>query len=471
MAETTAGRYDVAIVGGGPGGYVAAIRASQLGLKTALVEKDPKPGGTCLHRGCIPTKALLQTASVLDSARDAKAFGVKVEGVSLDLPAANKFKDGVVQKNAAGVEFLLKKNSVQTFRGRGELLSPNRIQVQDEGGKTQTIEAAHIVLATGSVPSRPGFLKFDHPRIITSDEALKLTEVPRHVTVLGAGAVGCEFASVWASFGAQVVIVEMLDRLLPIEDRDCSEELQRAFKRRNIDYRVATKLEKAEPHDQGVELLLVDAKGQSEKLSTDLLLCAVGRSPYTEGLGLQKVGIAVERGFVSVDGAQRTRVPSVYAIGDIVGSTPLLAHVASAEGIVAVESIAGKKPPAIDPKRIPSATYCHPEVASIGLTEAQAVAAGHQVKTSKFPFSALGKGGILRARHGFFKLVADERYGEILGVHILGDHATDLISEACALLGLEATDVDLAHIIHPHPTLGEGMLEAAHGLVGGAIHF
>lgn len=471
MAENTAGRFDIAIVGGGPGGYVAAIRASQLGLRTALIEKDPKPGGTCLHRGCIPTKALLQTAHVLDTARDAKPFGVKVDGVSLDLPAANKFKDGVVLKNAAGVEFLLKKNKVQTLRGRGQLVAPTRIEVTGEDGKKQTVEAANIVLATGSVPARPGFLDFKHPRIITSDEALQLTSVPKHVTVLGAGAVGCEFASVWASFGAQVVIVEMLDRLLPIEDRDCSDELQKAFKKRNIDFRLATKLEKAEPHDKGVELLLANEKGQTEKLSTELLLCAVGRSPYTEGLGLEKVGVKVERGFVKVDGSQRTSVGSVHAIGDIVGSTPLLAHVASAEGIVAVEAIAGKKPPAIDPQRIPSATYCHPEVASIGLTEAKAIESGFKVKTSKFPFSALGKGGILRARHGFFKIVADERYGEILGVHILGDHATDLISEACALLGLEATAVDLAHIIHPHPTLGEGMLEAAHGLVGGAIHF
>lgn len=469
MAKTD-GKFDVVVIGGGPGGYVAAIRAGQLGLKTALIEKDPKPGGTCLHRGCIPTKALLQTAHVLDTTREGKQFGVKVGDVSLDLGGAHKYKDGVVQKNAAGVEFLLKKNKVERFEGLGSLTSANQVQVTGEGGKKQTLEATNVILATGSVPARPGFLDFSNDNIITSDEALRLQSIPEHVTVLGAGAVGCEFASIWTSFGAKVVIVEMMDRLLPVEDAECSDELQKAFRKRKIDFRVSTKLEKATPNAKGVELLLADEKGKQEKIQTGMLLCAVGRAPFTDGLGLDKVGITLERGFVQVDGAQRTSVPNVFAIGDIVAGTPQLAHVASAEGILAAEVIAGKNPPAIDPNKIPNATYCHPEVASIGLTEAKAREAGYQVKASKFPFSALGKAGILRARHGFFKIVAEERYGEILGIHIVGDHATDLISEACAILGLEGTDVDLAHIIHPHPTLGEGMLEAAHGLVGGAIH-
>lgn len=463
-------KYDVAIIGGGPGGYVAAIRAGQLGLKTALIEKDPKPGGTCLHRGCIPTKALLQSAHVLDTTRNAKQFGVRVSDCDVDMTAVHKYKDGIVKKNAAGVEFLLKKNKIDVVSGKGQLVSATKVKVTDGDGKTTDIEAKHIVLSTGSVAARPGFLDFSDERIITSDEALKMTDIPSHVTVLGAGAVGSEFASVWKSFGAEVVLVEMLDRLLPVEDEDSSKELLRAFRKRKIDCKLSTKLEKATPTKKGIELVLSSEGGGQEEITTQVLMCAVGRAPFTDGLGLDKVGIKLERGFVEVDGQQRTSVPNIYAIGDIVAGTPQLAHVASAEGITAIEVIAGKNPPAIDVLRIPNATYCHPEVASIGLTEAAAKDAGHKVKTSTFPFSALGKAGILRAAHGFFKLVADEQYGEILGVHIVGEHATDLISEACAILGLEGTDIDLAHIIHPHPTLGEGMLEAAHGLLGGTIH-
>ncbi|MEM7168433.1 MAG: dihydrolipoyl dehydrogenase [Planctomycetota bacterium] len=464
------GKFDVAIVGGGPGGYVAAIRAGQLGLKTALIEKDPKPGGTCLHRGCIPTKALLQSAHVLDSARNAKQFGVRVSDCDVDMPAVHKYKDGIVKKNAAGVEFLLKKNKIDVISGKGELVSATKLKVTDGDGKTSELEATNIVLSTGSVAARPGFLDFSDSRIITSDEALKMKDVPSHVTVLGAGAVGCEFASVWKSFGAEVVLVEMMDRLLPVEDADSSKELQRAFRKRKIDCKLSTKLEKATPTKKGIELVLASESGAQEEITTQVLMCAVGRAPYTDGLGLDKVGIPVERGFIEVDGEQRTNVPNIFAIGDIVAGTPQLAHVASAEGITAIEVIAGKNPPAINPLRIPNATYCHPEVASIGLTEAAAKEHGYTVKTSSFPFSALGKAGILRAAHGFFKIVAEEQYGEIVGIHIVGEHATDLISEACAILGLEGTDVDLAHIIHPHPTLGEGMLEAAHGLVGGTIH-
>ncbi|MFN0059070.1 MAG: dihydrolipoyl dehydrogenase [Planctomycetota bacterium] len=469
MADQSS-KYDVAIVGAGPGGYVAAIKAGQLGLKTVLIEKDPKPGGTCLHRGCIPTKALLMTAHVLDLAHDAQSYGVAIADARIDLAAAMKYKSRVVKKNAGGVEFLLKKNKVETVAGIGTLASPTQITVRGAAGATQTLEARNIILATGSIPTRPKFLDFKHPRIITSDEALEITELPTHVTILGAGAVGCEFASIFRSFGCEVVLVEMLDRLLPIEDDDCSAELLKAFRKRGIECRVGTRLEKAEPHDKGVKLLLTPTSGPGQPLDTDLLLCAVGRSPYTDGLGLDRVGIALDKGFVPVDRDQRTRVANIYAIGDIVGSTPLLAHVASAEGLVAIEIIAGKNPPRIQKDRIPSATYCDPEVASVGLTEKRAREGGRAVKVSKFPFSALGKGGIVGASHGFFKIIADEKYGEILGVHIVGPHATDLISEGCVALGLEATAADLAHIIHAHPTLAEGMMEAAHGLTGGAIH-
>ncbi len=466
------GKFDVVVIGSGPGGYVAAIRAGQLGLKTALIEKDSRLGGTCLLRGCIPTKALLETAHVLDLAREAEYFGVRIPEVKLDLAAALAYQEAVVDKNAKGVEFLLKKNKVERIQGTARLDGPTQVRVVPADGPELVVDATNIILATGSVPARPGFLDFSDDRIMTSDEALHVEKLPKHVTILGAGAVGVEFASIFKSFGSEVLIVEMLDRLLPVEDQDCSAELLRAFKKRKIECRVSTKLEKADTSGKRLKLLLASESGETTEVDTDILLCAVGRRPVTDGLGLEKVGITPDKqGFVPVDGSQATARSNIYAIGDIVGSTPLLAHVASAEGICAVESIAGMKPPAIRADRIPSATYCHPEVASIGLTEEAARAAGHAIKTSKFPLSALGKSGILGKKiSGFFKIIAEEKYGEILGIHIVGPHATDLICEACAVLGLEGTAADLAHIVHPHPTLGEGMLEAAHGLLGGAIH-
>jgi dihydrolipoamide dehydrogenase len=466
------GKFDVVVIGAGPGGYVAAIRAGQLGLKTAIVEKDPKPGGTCLHRGCIPTKALLETAHLIDFANEGAYFGVKIPSAELDLPGAMKFKQGVIDKNTKGVEFLLKKNKVERVHGTGRLDGPNQVRVVTPDGAEKVIDAANIVLATGSVPAKPGFLDFGDPRIITSDEVLSIEKLPKHITILGAGAVGTEFASIFRSFGCEVMLVEMMDRLLPVEDHECSAELLRAYKKRKIECRVATKLEKADTGGSRLKLTLGSESGGSEKVETDILLCAVGRRPVTSGLGLEKVGIQPDKaGFVAVNSDQSTSRSNIYAIGDIVGATPLLAHVASAEGIVAIERIAGMSPPPIRADRIPGATYCHPEVASVGLTENAAREAGHAVKVSKFPLSALGKSGILgKTVSGFFKIVADEKYGEILGIHIVGPHATDLICEGCAVLGLEGTAEDLAHIVHPHPTLGEGMLEAAHGLLGGAIH-
>ena len=466
------GMFDVVVIGAGPGGYVAAIRAGQLGLKTAIIEKDPKPGGTCLHRGCIPTKALLETAHVLDVAREGDYFGVKIAEPELDLPAAMKFKGKVVEKNTKGVEFLLKKNKIERIHGMGRLDGPTQVRVVTADGDEKVVDAKNIVLATGSVPAKPGFLDFSDDRIITSDEILSVESLPKHITILGAGAVGTEFASIFKSFGCDVMLVEMMDRLLPVEDHDCSAELLRAYKKRKIECRVSTKLEKADTSGKRLKLLLASESGETETVETDILLCAVGRRPVTDGLGLEKVGIQPDRaGFVAVNPDQSTTRSNIYAIGDIVGATPLLAHVASAEGICAVENIAGKSPPPIRADRIPGATYCHPEVASVGLTENAAREAGHAVKVSKFPLSALGKSGILgKTVPGFFKIVADEKYGEILGVHIVGPHATDLICEGCAVLGLEGTAADLGHIVHPHPTLGEGMMEAAHGLLGGAIH-
>ncbi len=464
-----AGTFDVAVIGSGPGGYVAAIRAGQLGLRTAIIEKDPRPGGTCLHRGCIPTKALLMTAHVLDTARESQEFGVVCDRPRLDLPGAMRYKESVVGTNATGVEVLLKKNKVALLTGVGRMESLDKVIVAGNG-KEQLVETRHVILATGSVPTRPPFLDFKDPRIITSDEALELRAIPSHATVLGAGAVGCEFASIFRSFGAEVLLVEMLDRLLPNEDREVSAELLRAFKRRKIQCRVSTRLEKAEPSDDGLDLLLTPSGGKPERVRTGLLLCAVGRSPYTTGLGAERLGVQFDQGFARTDPERRTTQRGVFAIGDIVSGKPLLAHAASAEGIVAAEVIAGKKVHPVLPHRIPSATYCDPEVASVGFTEEQAQEKGYRVKASKFPFAAIAKARILRATSGFCKIVAEERYGEVLGIHIIGPHATDLISEACVAIGLESTAADLSHVVHPHPTLSEGLMEAAHALTGGAIH-
>ncbi len=465
------GSFDVAVVGGGPGGYVAAIRAGQLGMSTVLIEKDPQPGGTCLHRGCIPTKALLQSAHVLDVAKESSYFGIQLDNPAVDMEGVLSFQKKIVQKNAKGVEYLLKKNGVTTVHGTGRLDGLNSIRVVIDDQTEKVVEAKNIILATGSVAARPGFLDWSTDKIITSDEALKLDSVPGKVVVLGAGAVGCEFASILNSFGSDVTIVEMMDRLLPIEDHECSAELQRSFKKHGIRSMVSTKLEKATPTASGVDLVLTDGNGKTEEIHADILLCAIGRKPVTDALKLDQVGIKTENGFIPVNPDQSTTRPNIFAIGDIVHGTAQLAHVASAEGIIAVESIAGMHTQPIVNERVPNATYCHPEVASIGLTENAAREAGHEIKVSKFPLSALGKAGIVgKAVPGFFKIIADEAYGEILGIHIVGPHATDLISEGCAILGLEGTAADLAHIIHPHPTLGEGMMEAAHGLVGGAIH-
>ena len=465
------GNFDVAIIGGGPGGYVAAIRAGQLGLSTVLIEKDPQPGGTCLHRGCIPTKALLQSAHVIDLARESSYFGITIPHADVDVPAVLSFQKKVVQKNAKGVEFLLKKNGITTIQGVGRLDGLNTIRVVSEDSTEQLIEAKNIILATGSVPARPGFLDFSNPAIITSDEALNLESIPDKSIVLGAGAVGCEFASILRSFGSEVTVVELLDRLLPVEDHECSAELMRSFKKRGIQSRVSTRLEEASSSDSGLEVVLTADDGETVTIEADMLLCAVGRKPVTDSLKLDQVGIKTEQGFIPVQPDQSTTRSHIYAIGDIVADSAQLAHVASAEGIIAVESIAGLNTHPIRNDRVPNATYCHPEVASVGLTENAAREAGHELKVSKFPLSALGKAGIVgKAIPGFFKIIADAQYGEILGVHIIGSHATDLISEGCAILGLEGTAEDLARIIHPHPTLGEGMMEAAHGLVGGAIH-
>jgi dihydrolipoamide dehydrogenase len=462
-----ASEYDLIIVGSGPGGYVAAIRAAQLGLSTAVVEKDPKLGGTCLHRGCIPTKALLHTAELLEQLGEAESFGVAVEGATLDLGRAHEYKQRVVDKNAKGIEFLFKKNKIDALHGFGRLTGPHEVTVS-EGPGAGTYKAEHILVATGSVPRELPFAPTDGRRVLSSDHILQLETLPKSIVVLGAGAVGCEFASMYRAFGAEVTLVEMLPRVLPLEDEEVSKELARVFKKRGIEVITGAKMTEVKPGDQKVDMRL-QRDEQSQELSAEILLVAVGRAPVSDGIGLGALGVARDRGYVQVNETMQSSVPHVYAIGDVV-DTPWLAHVASAEGILAVEHMAGEKVRPIDYDLVPSCTYCEPEVGSVGLTEAKARERGYDVAVGKFPFSALAKAAILGKTQGFVKVVRETRYDQLLGVHVIGPHATDLIAEACVALQIESTTEELFRTMHAHPTLSESMAEAAHAAVGHALH-
>ncbi|MCU1264180.1 MAG: alpha keto acid dehydrogenase complex, component, lipoamide dehydrogenase [Acidobacteria bacterium] len=463
-------QFDVVIIGSGPGGYVAAIRAGQLGLKAAIVEKDTRLGGTCTLRGCIPTKQMLMSAHVYEQMQHAADFGVQASGIQLAFVDVQKRKDKVVLKNSKGIEFLMKKNKVTVIKGTGRLVLPGKVEVTNAEGQKQVLEAKNIILATGSVV-RPilGF-ETDGKQVVNSDHILELKDVPKSLIVMGAGAVGCEFASVYSRFGAETTIVELLPRLVPLEDEEVSKQLEQSFRKRKIKSQLGTKLEKVEKTDTGVVVTGKDDKGQDVKLEAEMLLVAVGRMPYTEGLGLEGTKIKIERGFVQVDEYQQTGEKGVYAIGDIV-PTPLLAHLASKEGIVAVEHLAGQKDVRpINLRLVPNCTYCDPEVASVGLTEAKAKEAGYDVVVGKFPFSASGKARILGEEEGFVKIISEKKYDEILGVHIIGPHATELIAEACVAMQLESTAEELGRTMHAHPTVSEAVMEAAEGVHGLAVH-
>ncbi len=464
LQDTT---FDLTVIGSGPGGYVSAIRAAQLGLKTACVEMMALPGGTCLHVGCIPTKALLRAAEVLETSRHAGAFGVVVAPGTVDVPAMQKYKDKVVTSNAKGVEYLFKKNKVTLIRGRGTLLGGGKIQVEADGSK-QVVTSKSIVLATGSVIRGLPGVEFDGTQIIHSDHALSRPKIPASMIVLGAGAVGVEFASIYASFGTKVTVVELLPRLIPIEDAALGAELEKAFKKRGLTIHTGTKVEKVVKGKDGVTVT-ASKDGKAVELTAEVLLVASGRRPLTENMGLETAGVKTDRGFVEVDGMMRTSASGIYAIGDIV-KTQALAHVASHEWIVAAEHAAGGHPHAINYDKIPSCTYCDPEVASVGLTEEEAKKRGHDVKVGQFPFSAIGKAKILDDTRGFIRIVTETKYDEVLGVHIIGPHATELISEATAALNLEATAASLFEAVHAHPTLAEAMGEAALAVHGRAIH-
>ena len=466
--------YDVVIIGAGTGGYVAAIRCAQLGKKVAVVEKQKSLGGTCLIWGCIPTKALLEHAHALKVIRDAKEWGVTIPSAApaIDMNQVQSRKDRIVNGLTRGVEFLFKKNKIDWIKGTARLAGKGKVEIVE--GEKQTLEAKEIVIATGSsARSVPG-IEIDHARIITSDEAIGLKEVPKTLVIMGSGAVGVEFASIYRRFGSEVTVIELLPRLVPLEDEAISAELEKSFKKQGIKSLTGTKVTKAVAGAGGVDIEAQTPDGQSQKLKADLLLVATGRGPVTTGLGAEQAGIAMEKGYIKVDDLYRTSVPNISAIGDVItlgtGAHPQLAHVSSAEGILVAERLAGQDVRPINYDHVPSCTYCDPEIGSVGLTEAEARQKGYDVRVGSFPFGVLGRAKMAGEGEGFVKIVADKKYDEILGVHMIGPRSTELVAEAVLALRLECTVEELIKTIHAHPTFSEAVGEAAHATHGAAIH-
>lgn len=477
MAETI---YDVAVIGSGPAGYTAAIRAGQYGLKTCLIEKDDKLGGTCLHVGCIPTKALLFNAEVYDHMKAAKDFGIEGGGpLKVNWPAVMQRKNKIVAKHAKGLEFLMRKNKVTTVEGWGRLAGPAKegvlsIEVFTEGGggaggETTIVKAKNVLLATGSEAKMLPGLEADS-RVLTNIEVLSLNVAPKSLVVIGSGAVGVEFASIYKSFDCDVTVLEALPRLVPVEDEDVSKELLRAFTKRGIKCQLGVKVDKVDKTKDGVSISYTDAEGKKQKIEAEKVLVAVGRAPRTDNIGLEKTKIKPDRGFIKVNEWMLTDEPGVYAVGDIVAGLPQLAHAGAMEGIVAVSKIAGKPARPVRKELIPGATYCEPQIGSVGLTEAKAKESGRKIKVGKFPFAGNSKASIIGSYEGFIKVIADEQFGEILGVHIIGPNATEIISEAVTVMELEGTVDDLMFTIHAHPTLYEAIGDAFASVYGMAIN-
>jgi len=472
LAETT---YDIAIVGGGPAGYTCAIRAGQFGLKTALIEKAEKLGGTCLHVGCIPTKALLFNAEVYDHLKNAKEYGIELSGeAKLNWKTILDRKNQIVTKHTKGLDFLMRKNKVTVIPGFGQLTGPAKdgvhtIDVGDGSGKASQIKTKNVVLATGSdARMLPGLTPDE--RVLTNIEILSMDQIPKSLVVIGAGAVGVEFASIFRSFGSEITLVEYLPRLVPVEDEDVSKELARSFRKRAIDAHTGAKVEKVEKTKSGVKVTFTASDGKQVVKEAEKVLVAVGRAPRTEGIGLEKTKIAPEKGFIKTNEWMQTDEPGIYAIGDIVAGLPQLAHSGSMAGMVVAAKIAGKYARPIIRQRVPACTYTEPQIGSVGLTEAQAKENGHTVKVGKFPFTGNSKASIVDSHEGFVKVVSDAKYGEILGVHIIGPQATELIAEAVTAIELEATVDDMLYMIHAHPTLAEAMLDGFGSVEGLAIN-
>lgn len=460
--------YDLVIVGGGPAGYVGAIRAAQLGLRTAVVEREGL-GGVCLHRGCVPTKALLHAAEMLVRMRDAEAMGIQAGPARVDFARMQARKTAVVEGLHRGVQFLMRKHRIDVFSGTGRLLGRTRVGVALNDGSETELETKHALVATGSAPrSVPGVI-IDNDRVLDSSAALELKQVPESIAILGAGAVGVEFASLFLALGSKVTLVELLPRLLPLEDEEIGGALERAFVRRGMRVHTGTTATSAVPEGGGLSITL--ERGQERlSLHADYLLVAVGRGPVTEGLGLEAAGVEVEKGGVKVDEHMRTSAPEIYAAGDVVGGPFRLAHVASNEAIHAVETIAGARPAPIDYLAVPRPTFSIPQVASMGLSEQQAREQGYQVRLGKSPFSANSKAAIAGEREGFVKVVSDARTGEILGIHMLGPDVTELLAAGVLARSLEGTVAELGAAVHAHPTLSEALKEAALDAMGRALH-
>ncbi len=476
-------QFDVVVIGSGTGGYVAAIRAAQLGLSTAVVERQPALGGTCLNWGCIPTKALLEHAHAFKIAQEAAEWGIRFGAgdprPSIDMARVHARKNKIVTGLTKGIEFLFKKNKIEWVQGTGRLAGKGTVEVSGPstglgaGKTTRGLKAREIIVATGSKPrSLPG-IEVDGKHIITSDEAIHLAEVPKSLAILGSGAVGVEFASIFRRFGSEVTVIELLPRLVPNEDESISAELEKAFKRRGIGVRTSTKVTSAKVAGGAVTIEMEHA-GRTESLTIEKLLVATGRGPVTDGLGAAEASLALDRGFVKVDTEFRTNVAGISAIGDVItmgaAAHPQLAHLSSAEGISLAERIAGKGAQAIDYDQVPACTYCDPEIGSVGLTEHEAVARGFDVRVGTFPFGVLGRAKMSGDIEGFVKIVAEKKYDELLGVHMIGARATELVAEAAVALRLEATVEELIRTIHAHPTMSEAVGEAAHAVHGSAIH-
>jgi dihydrolipoamide dehydrogenase len=466
--------YDVVVIGAGTGGYVAAIRASQLGKTVAVVEKQSALGGTCLIWGCIPTKALLEHAHALKVIQQAAEWGVTIPSgtPAIDMTQVHARKDKIVGGLTKGVEFLFKKNKITWIKGTARLAGPGKVSVT--GTEAQTLDAKEIVIATGSAPRSVPSITIDHERIITSDEAIHLKTVPRSLVILGSGAVGVEFASIYRRFGSEVTIIELLPRLVPVEDEAVSAELEKSFKKQGIAVLTGTKVTSATPSADGVAIAAEMPDGKTKTLAADILLVATGRGPVTTGLGAEGAGIAMDKGYVKVDGLYRTSVPGISAIGDVItlgtGVHPQLAHVSSMEGVITAERIAGKDVQPLNYDHVPGCTYCDPEIGSVGLTETQARARGYDVRVGSFPFGVLGRARMAGELEGFVKIVADRKYDEVLGVHMIGPRSTELVAEAVLALRLECTVEELIKTIHAHPTFSEAVGEAAHATHGAAIH-
>lgn len=469
-----ANEYDLVVIGAGTGGYVAAIRAAQLGLTVAVVERAPTLGGTCLNWGCIPTKALLEHAHALKIAQNAKLWGLTFgkATVGIDIEQVQSRKNRVVKGLTKGIEFLFKKNKVEWIKGSARLMGNGRVEVV--GTETLQIMAKEIIVATGSAPRSVPGIDIDHKQIITSDEAIALHEIPKSLVIMGSGAVGVEFASIFNRFGSEVTLVELLPRLVPVEDEAISAELEKSFKKQRIRCLTGTKVLTAIASTEGVEIEAELPGGQLEKIQSDLLLVATGRGPVTAGLGAKEVGLKLESGYILVDDQLRTNVTGISAVGDVITlgrpGHPQLAHLSSAEGILVAERMAGLEVEPLNYDQVPGCTYCDPEIGSVGLTEQEAGNRGYDVKVGNFPFGVLGRAKMAGEQEGFVKIVAETKHDELLGVHMIGMRSTELVAEATVALRLKSTVRELVRTIHAHPTMAEAVGEAAHAVHGSAIH-